>query len=89
VRSDLGHYISQKLYLSSWYLRLKQRMDASRRAIIALVGKILFIIYIILKTNQFYNEQKFLERKEATNKKRIRCMVNELTRLGYVISIAA
>jgi hypothetical protein len=47
------------------------------------------IIYTTLKTNNPYNEQKFLERKEATNQKRVNRMMNELTRLGFAISLAA
>jgi transposase len=78
----------KKLYLSGWYWRLKQRTD-SKRAIVALARKLLVIIYTMLKTNQPYNEQKFLERKEATNQKRVSRMVYELTRLGYDVSVAA
>jgi transposase len=78
----------KKLYLSGWYWRLKQRTD-SKRAIVALAQKLLVIIYTMLKTNQPYNEQKFLERKEATNQKRVSRMVYELTRLGYDVSVAA
>lgn len=75
-------------YLSGWYWRLKQRTD-SKRAIIALARKLLVIIYTMLKTNTPFDESKFLERKEVTNRKRIGRMVSELTRLGYVISATA
>ena len=78
----------KKLYLSSWYWRLKQRIGA-KRAIIALARKLLVIIYTMLKTNQPYNEQKYLERKNASEQKRVKRMVNELTRLGYAVSLAA
>jgi len=73
-------------YLSGWYWRLKQRTD-SKRAIIALARKLLVIIYTMLKTNQPFDERKFLERKETTNRKRVNRMVSELTRLGYVVSM--
>ena len=76
------------MYLSSWYWRLKQHTD-SKRAIVALARKLLVIIYTMLKTNQPYNEQKFLERKNASEQKRVKRMVNELTRLGYAVSLAA
>ncbi len=75
-------------YLSGWYWRLKQRTD-SKRAIVALARKLLVIIYTMLKTNQPFDEQKFLERKETTDRKRVNRMVGELTKLGYVVSLAA
>ena len=75
-------------YLSDWYWRLKQRTD-SKRAIIALAHKLIVIIYTMLKTNQPYSEQKFMERKEASNHKRVKRMVTELTKLGYAVSLAA
>jgi transposase len=78
----------KKMYLSGWYWRLKQRTDA-KRAIVALARKLLVIIYTMLKTNQPYNEQKFVERKNASEQKRVKRMVYELTRLGYVVSLAA
>ena len=70
----------KKLYLSGWYWRLKQRIGA-KRAIVALARKLLVIIYTMLKTNQPFNEQKFQERKDAANKKRVYRMVNELAKL--------
>lgn len=75
-------------YLSTWYWRLKQRTD-SRRAIVALARKILVIIYAMFKSDQPYNEQKFAERKEAVDKKRISRMLNELSKLGYAVSLPA
>jgi transposase len=75
-------------YLSGWYWRLKQRTDA-KRAIVALARKLLVIIYTMLKTNQPFDEHKFLERKETVNRKRVNRMVYELTRLGYVVSMSA
>jgi transposase len=75
-------------YLSGWYWRLKQRTDA-KRAIVALARKLLVIIYTMLKTNQPFDERKFLERTETTNRKRVSRMVNELTRLGYSVSTPA
>ena len=78
----------KKMYLSGWYWRLKQHTD-SKRAIVALARKLLVIIYTMLKTNQPYNEQKFVERKNASEQRRVKRMVNELTRLGYAVSLAA
>ncbi len=78
----------RKYYLSGWYWRLKQRTD-SKRAIVALARKILVIIYTMLKTNSPYDEQKFLERKKASEQRRVKRMVYELTRLGYDVSMAA
>jgi transposase len=78
----------RKLYLSSWYWRLKQRTD-SKRAIVALARKLLVIIYAMLKSNQPYNEEKFIERKNICEQRRIGRMVNELTRLGYAVSASA
>ncbi len=72
-------------YLSGWYWRLKQRTDA-KRAIVALARKLLVIIYAMLKSNQPYNEQKFVDRKESANRKHITRMMNELTKLGFAIS---
>ena len=77
----------KKLYLSGWYWRLKQRIGA-KRAVIALARKLLVIIYTMLKTDHLFDEQKFLERKKATNQKRLSRMVYELTRLGYTVSLA-
>jgi len=78
----------KKLYLSGWYWRLKQRTDC-KRAIVALARKLLVIIYTMLKTNNRYDEQKFLERKEVSDQKRVKRMVNELITLGYTVSLAA
>ena len=77
----------RNLYLSGWYWRLKQRIGA-KRAIVALARKLLVIIYTMLKTNQPYNEQRFLERKQASEEKRVNRMVKELTKLGYSVSTA-
>ena len=78
----------KELYLSSWYWRLKQRTD-SKRAIVALARKLLVIIYAMLKANQPYEEEKFLERKKKTEQRRINRMASELTRLGYAVSLSA
>lgn len=75
-------------YLSGWYWRLKQRTDA-KRAIIALARKLLVIIYTMLKSNCAYDEQKFMERKHASDQKRVKRMVSELTGLGYAVSLAS
>lgn len=76
----------KNLYLSGWYWRLKQRMGA-KRAIVALARKLLVIIYTMLKSNQPYDEQRFLERKQASEHKRVNRMVKELTKLGYSVSV--
>jgi len=78
----------KKLFLSGWYWRLKQRTDA-KRAIVALARKLLVIIYAMLKSKSTYDEQKFLQRKESTEQKRVSRMVHELTRLGYAVTVAA
>lgn len=78
----------KKLYLSGWYWRLKQRIG-TKRAIVALARKLLVIIYTMFKTNHLFDEQKFLERKQASERKRVNRMVNELSRLGYTVSLAS
>jgi transposase len=78
----------RKLYLSSWYWRLKQHTDA-KRAIVALARKLLVIIYTMLKTEQLYNEQKFLERKKASEQRKVKRMVYELSQLGYSVSLSS
>jgi transposase len=78
----------KKHYLSTWYWHLKQHTDA-KRAIVALARKLLVIIYTMLKSNQLFDEQKFLVRKEVTEQKRVSRMMIELSRLGYVISAPA
>jgi transposase len=75
----------RKLYLSGWYWRLKQRTD-TKRAIVALARKLLVIIYTMLKTEQPFDEQRFLERKVASEQKRVSRMVHELTKLGYAVA---
>ena len=75
-------------YLSGWYWRLKQRIGA-KRAIVALARKLLVIIYAMLKSNQPYDEQKFLERKAVVEERRVNRMVKELTRRGYDVAVAA
>ncbi|MEW5870356.1 MAG: IS110 family transposase [Chloroflexota bacterium] len=75
-------------YLSGWYWRLKQRTD-SKRAIVALARKLLVIIYTMLKTGQPFDERKFLERTETNKRRRVSRMVNELTKLSYVVSSPA
>ena len=78
---------NKKLYLSNWYWRLKQRVG-TKRAIVALARKLLVIIYAMLKSNQFYDERKYLEHKEADKQRRVKRMVYELTKLGYAVSMA-
>ena len=78
----------KKLYLSTWYWRLKQRTDA-KRAIVALARKLLVIIFAMLRSNCAYDEQRFLQRKQSTEQKRVSRMVHELTKLGYAISVPA
>lgn len=77
----------KKLYLSGWYWRLKQRTD-SKRAVVALARKLLVIIYTMLRTSQPYNEERFIERKKISEQKKVKRMVNELSRLGYAVSLA-
>jgi len=78
----------KKLYLSSCYWRLKQRTD-SKRAIIALARMIVVIIYAMLKAKQPFDEERFMERKVASEHRRTSHMVHELTNLGYVVSMPA
>lgn len=78
----------KKLYLSTWYWRLKQRTDA-KRAIVALARKLLVIIFAMLRSNCAYDEQRFLQRKQTTEQKRVSRMVHELTKLGFSISVPA
>jgi transposase len=78
----------KKLYLSTWYWRLKQRTDA-KRAIIALARKLLVIIFAMLKSRSAYDDQKFVERKNASEQKRVKRMVSELTKLGYAVSLTS
>lgn len=78
----------KKMYLSQWYWRLKQRTDA-KRAIVALARKLLVIIYTMLKTQQNYDEQKFLERQAAGEQRRVNRMVRELSKAGYVVTVPA
>jgi len=77
----------KKLYLSNWYWRLKQRTDA-KRSIVALARKLLVIIYVMLKSNSSYDEQKFMKRKEAIDQKRVTRMISELAKLGYAVAVA-
>jgi transposase len=78
----------KKLYLSSWYWRMKQHTD-SKRAIVALARKLLVIIYTMLKAGQTYNEQKFMERKKASEQRRVKRLVYELSQYGYAVSLPA
>jgi transposase len=78
----------KNVYLSGWYWRLKQRIG-TKRAIVALARKLLVIIYTMLKTNRPYDEQRFLERKRASEQRKIKRMLNELSRLGYSVSLAS
>jgi hypothetical protein len=45
--------------------------------------------FAMLKSKTAYDEQKFVERKNASEQKRVKRMVSELTRLGYAVSLAA
>lgn len=78
----------KKQYLSTWYWRLKQRTDA-KQAIVALARKLLVIIFAMLKSNQPYKEEKFIERKAASEKRRVGRMVSELSRLGFTVTPAS
>lgn len=68
---------------------LRQQRTDAKRAIVALARKLLVIIYAMLKSKSAYDEQKFLQRKECTEQKRVSRMVHELTKLGYAVSVAA
>ncbi len=74
----------RKLYLSGWYWKVKQRKGV-KRATIALVRKILSIIYTMLKTGTPYDEKCFEQRKLKCERKRANRLVNELQKLGYVV----
>jgi transposase len=78
----------RKLYLSSWYWRVKQHAGG-KRAIVALARKLLVIIYTMLKTGQKYDEQKFLERRKVSEQRKVKRMVYELGRLGYSVSLSS
>ena len=78
----------RKHYLSGWYWRLKQRIG-TKRAIVALARKLLVIIYTMLRSNQPFDEQKFLERKENAEQRRVNRLINELTRRGYDVTLAS
>jgi transposase len=57
--------------------------------IVALARKLLVIIYAMRKSDQPFNEQKFIERKHVSEQRRIKRMMTELSRLGYQVSLAA
>ena len=78
----------KQMYLSGWYWRLKQRTGA-KRAIIALARKLLVIIYAMLKSRSAFDEQKFLKHKKFAEQRRLSRMVHALTKVGYVVSVAA
>lgn len=75
-------------YLSGWYRRLKQR-KGTKRAIVALARKLLVIIYTMLKTKQHYDEQRFVERNQINEQRRVNRMMSGLSKLGYTVSIAS
>ncbi len=66
-----------------------QAANRFQRAIVALARKLLVIIYAMFKSNQPYNEQRFIERKNVVEQKHVKRMINELAKLGYVMSAAA
>jgi len=71
-------------YLSKFYWKLKQ-LRGAKKAVIALSRKILVIIYHLLKKSEAYDESKFdviRERQEANRLKRI---ISEAEKLGYVL----
>ena len=43
----------------------------------------------MLKSGSPYDAQKFVERKNASEQKRVKRMVNELAKLGYAVSLAS
>jgi hypothetical protein len=61
----------------------------AKRVIIALARKLLVIIYVVLKSNSSYDEQKFMKRKEATDQKRVTRMISELAKMGYLVAVPA
>ncbi|MEO1769623.1 IS110 family transposase [Enterococcus sp. 665A] len=72
-------------YLSTWYWKIKQRKGA-KKAIIALARKLLVIIYTMLKTEAYYDETVFEQRRVATQQKKTSLYVKALEKQGYVIS---
>lgn len=72
------------MYLSQWYWKLKQSRGA-KRAIIALARKLLVMIYTMLKSGEYYDESRFEQRRRQCECKRTSRMVQELSKLGYVI----
>ena len=71
-------------YLSNWYWKVKQKRGA-KKAIIGLARKILVIIYIMLKENLVYNEEKFKEVQLKHEEKREKKLIQELQKRGYNI----
>ena len=69
-------------YLSTWYWRLKQN-KGSKKAIIALARKLLVIIYTMLKSGAFYDENCFEKRRKNCKQKRVSRYIIELQKLGY------
>jgi transposase len=75
----------REMYLSGWYWRVKQRRGA-KRATIALARKLLAMIYSILKNGTPYNEECFEQRRTQSERKRTSRMINELEKLGYLVT---
>ncbi len=43
----------------------------------------------MLKTNRVYDDQKFIERKEVADQKRVKRMLNELANMGFTVTAPA
>lgn len=71
-------------YLSKFYWKLKQRRGI-KKAIIALVRKILVIIYNLLKNQDVYNEAKFEAIKQKQDSIRFKRISADAKKFGFIL----
>lgn len=75
-------------YLSSWYWRIRQKKGA-KKAIIALVRKLLVIIYTMLKQGTPFDESCFEARCKSCEQKQLSRYIRELEKHGCHVEAQA
>lgn len=71
-------------YLANWYWNVKQRRGG-KRAIIGLARKLLSTIYVMLKDDMEYDENRSQELQMKYSEKREKKLIEELRKRGYRI----
>jgi len=86
IEAAHGAARSKNTYLGAYYHRLKKRLG-SKKAIVALAHRILFIIYHLLKEQQCYRELGPGHADEQAAESSKRWAIRRLEQLGFAVTL--